>query len=78
MKKKYADMDPLEEIRAIREEISGEFKTIRELGDYLRTNRSGARERAESPRNKTVAKPRNSGTSKSDTKGKAARHLTHA
>ncbi len=33
MKKKYADMDPLEEIRAIREEISGEFKTIRELGE---------------------------------------------
>lgn len=36
MKKNYADMDPLEEIRAIREEISGEFKSLRELGAYLR------------------------------------------
>ena len=36
MKKNYADMDPLEEVRAIREEISREFKTIHDLGEYLR------------------------------------------
>ena len=36
MKKKYADMDPLEEIRTIREEISREFKTVLDLGEYLR------------------------------------------
>ncbi|MCL2640286.1 MAG: hypothetical protein FWD53_05530 [Phycisphaerales bacterium] len=36
MKKSYADMDPLEEVRAIREEISREFKTIHDLGEYLR------------------------------------------
>ena len=38
MKKNYADMNPLEEIRAIREEISGEFKSISDLGEYLRKN----------------------------------------
>lgn len=38
MKKKYADMDPLEEIRAIREEINREFKTASALSEYLRTN----------------------------------------
>lgn len=36
MKKKYADMDPLEEIRAIREEIGREFETVLDLGKYLR------------------------------------------
>ncbi|MCL2701101.1 MAG: hypothetical protein FWE88_05350 [Phycisphaerae bacterium] len=35
MKKNYADMDPLEEIRAIREEISRKFKTAEAYGDYL-------------------------------------------
>ena len=40
-KKSYADMDPLEEIRAIREEISGEFNSLRDLGAYLRDKRSG-------------------------------------
>jgi hypothetical protein len=35
MKKKYADMDPMEEIRAIREEISAEFKSVSAYGEYL-------------------------------------------
>jgi len=35
MKKDYADMDPLEEIRAIREEISRKYKTVDAYCDYL-------------------------------------------
>ena len=35
MKKKYADMDPVEEIRAIREELSREFPTVKELCEYV-------------------------------------------
>ncbi len=35
MKKKYADMDPLEEIRAIRKEIMREFKTLDALYEHL-------------------------------------------
>lgn len=42
MKKKYSDMDPLEEIRAIREEISREFKTVSAYGEYLRKKYPGA------------------------------------
>jgi len=34
--KSYADMDPIDEIRAIREEISREFPTAKAYGDYLR------------------------------------------
>jgi len=34
--KNYADMDPIEELRAIREELSREFPTGKALGDYLR------------------------------------------
>lgn len=37
MKKNYADMDPLEEIRVIRQEINNEFKTARAIGEYLRS-----------------------------------------
>ena len=36
VKKSYADMDPLEEIRAIREELNREFPTVEAFGDYLR------------------------------------------
>jgi hypothetical protein len=35
MKKKYADMDPIEEIRAIREELSRKFPTVEALCEYL-------------------------------------------
>ena len=35
MKKKYADMDSLEEVRAIKEEIAREFPTAEALGEYL-------------------------------------------
>ncbi|MCL2701328.1 MAG: hypothetical protein FWE88_06505 [Phycisphaerae bacterium] len=38
MKKSYADMDPIEEIRAIREELNREFPTVDALFDYLRKN----------------------------------------
>jgi len=36
MKKNYADMDPIEEIRAIREELSRRFKTPSALCEYAR------------------------------------------
>ena len=36
MKKNYADMDPVEEIRAIRAELMSEFKTLDALCEYLR------------------------------------------
>jgi len=35
MKKDYADMDPLEEIRAIREELNREFPTTKAYWEYL-------------------------------------------
>jgi len=35
VKKNYADMDPLEEIRAIREELSREFPTAKAYCEYL-------------------------------------------
>jgi len=38
VKKNYADMDPIEELRAIREELSREFPTMKAFGDYLRAN----------------------------------------
>jgi len=38
MKKSYADMDPIEEIRAIRAELNREFPTVEALCDYLRAN----------------------------------------
>ena len=58
MKKSYADMGPLEEIRAIREEISREFKSLHDLGEYLRKNHP-AKSVPESPRKarRTPAKP---------------------
>lgn len=49
-RKNYADMDPTEEIRAIREEMSREFSTLRELGEYLRNKYPGASSPAKSPR----------------------------
>ena len=36
VKKTYADMDPIEEIRAVREKISRRFKTASDLCAYLR------------------------------------------
>jgi len=35
-KKNYADMDPLEEVRAIRAEINSEFASAQEYCEYLR------------------------------------------
>ncbi|MDR1519568.1 MAG: hypothetical protein LBU23_05420 [Planctomycetota bacterium] len=35
MKKSYPDMDPVEEIRAIRKDIMREFKTLDALCEYL-------------------------------------------
>jgi len=35
-KKNYADMDPLEEVRAIREELDREFPTLHEYYEHLR------------------------------------------
>jgi len=36
MKKNYADMDPIEEIRAVREELNRQFPTVKAFCDYLR------------------------------------------
>ena len=37
MKKKYADMDPIEEVHAIRDELSRQFPTAKAFGDYVRS-----------------------------------------
>ena len=37
MKKNYADMDPTEEMRAIKEELSREFPTAKAFGEYVRS-----------------------------------------
>ena len=60
VKKSYADMDPIEEIRAIREELSREFPTTKALCDYLRANSSIANPTPEPPRkdHRTPAKPK--------------------
>ena len=50
MKKNYADMDPIEEIRAIREELNREFPTVDALFDYLRDNFPMKKTLAELPR----------------------------
>ena len=42
VKKNYADMDPIEELRAIRAELSRKFPTAKALGDYLRAKYPGA------------------------------------
>jgi len=42
MKKNYADMDPIEELRAIREELSREFPTAKALREYLWKNFPGS------------------------------------
>ena len=36
MKKNYANMDSLEEVHAIKEELSREFPTAQAFGEYLR------------------------------------------
>ena len=36
-KKNYADMEPLEELYAIREEIMHKYKTIEAYGEYLQS-----------------------------------------
>ena len=56
MKKNYADMDPLEEIRAIREEISKEFATMRSYGEFLRKNYPTAPSAASPPARKPRTK----------------------
>ena len=63
MKKKYADMDPIEEIRAIREELSREFPTAKALGEYLRKNY---------PTNPSVKSPRKGRRASVKTKGRSA------
>jgi len=43
VKKSYADMDPIEEIRAVREELSREFPTAKALREYLWKHYPGSR-----------------------------------
>jgi len=60
MKKSYADMDPLEELRAIREEINREFPTLEAYFAHLRKNFPAASPAAEPQRksHRTSAKPK--------------------
>lgn len=37
MRKNYADMDPTEEMRAVKEELSREFPTAKAFGEYVRS-----------------------------------------
>jgi len=48
--KNYADMDPIEEIRAVRAEINRKFPTVKALCDYLRKHYPDANPPAEPPR----------------------------
>jgi len=50
MKKKYADMDPLEEIRAIREELHREFPSVDALFDYVQQRVPAKKQAPEPPR----------------------------
>jgi len=50
MKKNYADMDPIEELRAIRAELSREFPTAKALREYLWKNFPGSVPPSESQR----------------------------
>jgi len=56
MKKSYADMDPIEEIRAIRTELNREFPTVEALGDYLRKHYPVANPPPSPPRRKVSTK----------------------
>ncbi len=67
-KKPYSDMDPLEEIRAIKEEMSREFPTAKALGEYLRNKYPDKDAQAESPDKKR----------RSAGKRNTAKRLTHA
>ena len=60
VKKSYADMDPIEEIRAIREELSREFPTGKALGDYLRAKypETDPTRKPESKKHRASAKPK--------------------
>ena len=52
VKKNYADMDPIEEIRAIREELSREFPTVKALCEHVRANYPVANPPPAEPRRK--------------------------
>jgi hypothetical protein len=84
MKKSYADMDPLEEVRAIKEEISREFKTVHAYGEYLREKYPNASVFTESKYDgsRTVLNSAKSRTAKTNKKvagrRKTAQRLVHA
>jgi len=50
VKKNYADMDPIEEIRAIRAELNRKYPTVKALCDHLRQNYPVTNPAPESPR----------------------------
>jgi len=52
VKKNYADMDPIEEIRVIREELSREFPTVKALCEHVRANYPVANSPPAEPRRK--------------------------
>lgn len=56
MKKSYADMDPVEEIRTIRTEIMNEFKTLDALCEYLNNPRPSTSPRKNETRKKALAR----------------------
>ena len=64
MKKIYADMDPVEEIRSIRADLMREFKSLDALCEYLGQEKT--------PPTKAKASQKVSGRRKAD------KHLAHA
>jgi len=55
-KKNYANMDPLEEVRAIREELDREFPTLHEYYEHLRKKYPNSRPANWSPESQSPAK----------------------
>ena len=73
-KNKYAGMDPIEEIRAIRAEIGRRFKTAREYVEYLWKNYPSSRPADWSPEMmSSKSKPRSRRTAAKTVKRAATR-----
>ncbi len=83
-KKSYADMDPLEEIRAIKEEIGREFTTVHAYSEYLRKKYQNTDVAAEPKHNgnRLATPPAKSRTAKADRQPseqrESSKRLTHA
>ena len=72
-KKNYADMDPLEEVRAIREELDREFPTLHEYYEHLRKKYPNSR-----PANWSPESPPKSRRAVAKTAKRSAGRFAHA